>query len=66
MRGKPARPAFVSPELDIHSGLLRRARAEAEVALKRDERLAGETYRALRLLLYLFERDEAARLIEAG
>jgi len=28
--------------------------------------LAGEENRGLRLLLYLFERDEAARLLEAG
>ena len=59
-------PGFRFARLDIHSGLLARARAEAEAALKRDERLAGEANRGLRLLLYLFERDEAARLIEAG
>ena len=41
-------------------------RMEIEAALKRDERLAGDPNRGLRLLLYLFERDEAARLIEAG
>jgi len=59
-------PGFRFARLDIHAGLLARARAEAEAALKRDERLAGEANRGLRLLLYLFERDEAARLIEAG
>jgi ATP-dependent DNA helicase RecG len=59
-------PGFRFARLDIHGGLLARARAEAETALKRDERLAGEANRGLRLLLYLFERDEAARLIEAG
>ncbi len=59
-------PGFRFARLDIHSGLLARARAEAEAALKRDERLKGEANRGLRLLLYLFERDEAARLIEAG
>src|SRR6202042_553477 len=59
-------PGFRFARLDIHSGLLARARAEAEAALKRDERLADEKGRSLRLLLYLFERDEAARLIEAG
>ena len=46
--------------------LLARAREEAAAALKRSERLTGEDNRGLRLLLYLFERDEAARLIEAG
>ena len=57
---------FRFARLDIHGGLLARARAEAEAALKRDARLADEKGRGLRLLLYLFERDEAARLIEAG
>jgi ATP-dependent DNA helicase RecG len=59
-------PGFRFARLDIHGGLLARARAEAEAALKRDERLKSEASRGLRLLLYLFERDEAARLIEAG
>jgi ATP-dependent DNA helicase RecG len=59
-------PGFRFARLEIHSGLLARARAEAEAALKCDERLAGDANRGLRLLLYLFERDEAARLIEAG
>ena len=59
-------PGFRFARLDLHGGLLARARAEAEIALKRNERLAGEANRGLRLLLYLFERDEAARLIEAG
>jgi ATP-dependent DNA helicase RecG len=59
-------PGFRFARLEIHGGLLARAREEAEAALKRDERLAGEGARGLRTLLYLFERDEAARLIEAG
>ena len=59
-------PGFRFARLDIHGGLLARAREEAEAALRRNERLTGEENRGLRLLLYLFERDEAARLIEAG
>ncbi len=59
-------PGFRFARLEIHGGLLARAREEAEAALKRDERLASEGSRGLRTLLYLFERDEAARLIEAG
>jgi ATP-dependent DNA helicase RecG len=59
-------PGFRFARLDIHGGLLARAREEAEAALRRSERLAGDENRGLRLLLYLFERDEAARLIEAG
>jgi ATP-dependent DNA helicase RecG len=34
--------------------------------LARDPQLTGERGEALRALLYLFERDEAVRLIEAG
>jgi ATP-dependent DNA helicase RecG len=59
-------PGFRFARLEIHGGLLSRAREEAVAALKRDERLADESNRGLRLLLYLFEREEAARLIEAG
>ncbi len=59
-------PGFRFARLDVHGGLLARARAEAEEALRADERLRGEANRGLRLMLYLFERDEAARLIEAG
>jgi ATP-dependent DNA helicase RecG len=34
--------------------------------LATDPRLTSERGRALRVLLYLFERDEAVRLLEAG
>ena len=59
-------PGFRFVRLEIHGGLLARAREEARAALDRSARLAGDENRGLRLLLYLFERDEAARLIEAG
>ena len=59
-------PGFRFARLEFHGGLLARAREEARAALERSERLAGDDNRGLRLLLYLFERDEAARLIEAG
>ena len=59
-------PGFRLARLEIHGGLLARAREEAQAALERNARLAGDENRGLRLLLYLFERDEAARLIEAG
>ncbi len=59
-------PGFHFARLDVHGDLLARARDEAARALGRSERLAGEANRGLRLLLYLFERDEAAKLIEAG
>jgi ATP-dependent DNA helicase RecG len=59
-------PGFRFARLEVHGGLLARAREEAQAALERSERLAGDENRGLRLLLYLFERGEAARLIEAG
>ena len=59
-------PGFRFARLEVHGGLLARAREEAAAALRRSERLTGEENRGLRLLLYLFEREEAAKLIEAG
>ena len=41
-------PGFRFARLDIHGGLLARAREEAQAALERDERLAGEGNRGLR------------------
>ena len=59
-------PGFRFARLEVHGGLLARARAEAEAALEREGRLTTDEGRNLRILLYLFERDEAAKLIEAG
>jgi ATP-dependent DNA helicase RecG len=59
-------PGFRFARLDVHADLLGRARQGAEAALKRSARLTGEENESLRLLLYLFERDEAAKLVEAG
>ncbi len=54
-------PGFRFARLNVHAGLLARAREEARAALEHSERLIGEENRGLRLLLYLFERDEAAK-----
>jgi ATP-dependent DNA helicase RecG len=59
-------PGFRLARLEIHGSLLALARNQAEAALAANATLSGEANRALRLLLYLFERDEAARLLEAG
>jgi ATP-dependent DNA helicase RecG len=59
-------PGFRLARLEVHGALLKLARRQAEAALAASERLAGEDNRGLRLLLYLFERDEAVRLMEAG
>ena len=59
-------PGFRFARLEVHGGLLAEAREEALAALERSDRLRGEENRGLRLLIYLFEREEAAKLIEAG
>jgi ATP-dependent DNA helicase RecG len=42
------------------------ARKDAALILRRDPTLSDDRGQALRLLLHLFEREQAARLIEAG
>ena len=42
------------------------ARDDARLRLARTPRLEGESGEALRLLLYLFERDDAVKLMRAG
>ncbi len=59
-------PGFRLARLEIHGALLATARERAQAALANSDRLRGEESRGLRLLLYLFERDEAVRLLEAG
>jgi ATP-dependent DNA helicase RecG len=59
-------PGFRLARLDLHAKLLTLARDEAQTALASDPRLTSERGRALRALLYLFERDEAVKLLEAG
>jgi ATP-dependent DNA helicase RecG len=59
-------PGFKIARLDIHADLLRAARDEAERALASDPEFLSEKGRNLRLLLYIFERDQALRLLRAG
>ena len=59
-------PGFKLADLAAHGVLLRLAREDAEAILAEDEALAGERGGALRLLLYIFEREEAVRLLRAG
>ena len=46
--------------------LLAAARDDARLILDRDPELASERGKALRVLLYLFERDSAVRLLRSG
>ena len=59
-------PAFRVAQLDKHAALLAEAREEAAGLYADDPRLTSPRGRALRNLLYLFERDAAVRRIEAG
>ena len=59
-------PGFRLARMEFHGGLVEAARSEAMAILKDDPRLEGERGQALRSLLYLFERDEAIRLLRAG
>jgi ATP-dependent DNA helicase RecG len=59
-------PGFRLADITLHARLLAIARDDAELILRRDPELASERGQALRVLLYLFERDEAVRLLRAG
>ncbi len=59
-------PGFRVARMEFHSRLLGPARDDAALILARDPKLASERGAALRHLLYLFEKDEAVRLIQAG
>jgi len=59
-------PGFKLARLEARGELLAAARDDAQLILGRDPQLAGERGEALRTLLYLFERDEAVRLLRAG
>ena len=59
-------PGFRLARMEFHSQLLGPARDDAALILARDPKLASPRGQALRHLLYLFEKDEAVRLIQAG
>ncbi|WP_244505641.1 ATP-dependent DNA helicase RecG [Methyloceanibacter stevinii] len=59
-------PAFRIAQLPEHQDLLAAARDEARLCLSRMPHLEGERGERLRLLLYLFERDDAVKLMRAG
>jgi ATP-dependent DNA helicase RecG len=59
-------PGFRIARIESHGKLIGAARDDASLLLSRDPNLASERGQALRHLLYLFERDEAIRLLRAG
>ncbi|SFG50266.1 ATP-dependent DNA helicase RecG [Methylobacterium gossipiicola] len=58
--------AFRLANLESDAALLQVARDDAQLMVQRDPGLASPRGQALRVLLYLFERDAAIRLLGAG
>jgi ATP-dependent DNA helicase RecG len=59
-------PGFRLANIAVHGKYIGAARDDATLMLQRDPTLSSPRGRALRHLLYLFEKDEAVRLIRAG
>jgi ATP-dependent DNA helicase RecG len=59
-------PGFRIARIEAHGKLIGAARDDAKLLLARDAGLTSPRGEALRNLLYLFERDQAVRLIRAG
>jgi ATP-dependent DNA helicase RecG len=59
-------PGFRVARIEQHGKLIGAARDDASLVLARDPTLTSPRGVALRHLLYLFERDDAIRLIRAG
>lgn len=59
-------PGFKLARLESDGDLLAAARDDARLVVERDPDLTSERGQALRVLLYLFERDAAIRLLRAG
>jgi ATP-dependent DNA helicase RecG len=59
-------PGFQVARIEHHGDLLETARDDARLLLARDPDLVSPRGVALRVLLYLFGRDEAVRLLRAG
>jgi ATP-dependent DNA helicase RecG len=59
-------PGFRLADMAVHGSLLSVARDDALLHHQRDPDLLSERGQALRVLLYLFEREEAVKLLRAG
>jgi ATP-dependent DNA helicase RecG len=59
-------PGYRIARTGVHAQLMTQARDQAIDIIKNNPTLAGEEGQALRVLLYLFERDEALPLLGAG
>ena len=59
-------PGFRVARIEVHAKFVGPARDDAHLVLARDPTLESPRGQALRHLLYIFERDEAIRLLRAG
>ena len=59
-------PDFRLADIDAHQNLLQAASDDAQLILETDPDLKGSRGQALRVLLYLFERDAAVRYLRSG
>lgn len=59
-------PQFRLASIEHHGDLMEMARDDAAAILTRDPELAGERGKALRTLLYLFDRDAAVKTLRSG
>mgnify|MGYP001185850617 FL=1 len=59
-------PHFKIADLTFHSDLLELAQKEAKLILNKDPDLVTKRGEALRILLYLFERDNAVQYLKSG
>jgi ATP-dependent DNA helicase RecG len=59
-------PEFRLADLAVHGDLLAVARDDANLILSRDPELESERGKALRVMLYLFERDSAVLTLRSG
>jgi ATP-dependent DNA helicase RecG len=59
-------PEFRLADLAVHGDLLAAARDDAQLIMNKDPDLDSERGQALRILLYLFERDAAVKYLRSG
>ncbi len=59
-------PDFRLADIEAHQDLLQAASDDAQLILETDPDLKGPRGQALRILLYLFERDAAVRYLRSG
>lgn len=59
-------PELRLADLAVHGELLQAARDDARLIMERDPALKGPRGKALRMLLYLFERDAGVKTLQSG